>query len=62
MEYCDLRQKIVMPAEVLEQCNKNLTYTISEKEGKHQGSDFILEGKVRCQKMLALKGSDTEMK
>ena len=28
IEYLDLRQKTVMPSEVLEQCNKNLTYTI----------------------------------
>ena len=61
IEYCDLRQKTVMPSEVLEQRNKNLTYTISEKEGKHQGGDFILEGKVRRQKMFAPKGSDTEI-
>ena len=47
IEYRELSQKIVMPAEILEQRNKNLTYTISEKEGKHQVGDFILEGKVR---------------
>ena len=47
IEYRELSQKIVRPAENLEQRNKNLTYTISEKEGKHQGGDFILEGKVR---------------
>ena len=61
IEYRDLRKKTVMHAEVLEECNKNLTYSISEKEGKHLGGDFILEGKVRRQKMLASKGSDTEV-
>ena len=35
-----------MPAEVLEQRNKNLTFTISGKEGKDQDGDFTLEGKT----------------
>ena len=37
-----------------------MIFTISEKEGKHQGDDFILEGKVQRQKILASKRSDTE--
>ena len=37
-----------------------MTFTIAEKEGKHQGGDFILEGKVQRQKILASKRSDTE--
>ena len=41
-----MNKKTVMPAEVLEQRNKNLTFTISEKERKHQDRDFTLEGKT----------------
>ena len=43
IEYRDLRQKTIMPAEVLKRYNKSLTFTISEKEGKHQAGDFMLE-------------------
>ena len=31
VEYCDLRQKTILPVEVLEQRNKILTCTIPEK-------------------------------
>ena len=60
IEYRDLRQKVIMPDEVRKQREENLTYTISKAPKKHQGGDFILEGKVRRQKMLASKGSDTQ--
>ena len=43
IEYRDLRQKTINPAEVLKRCNKSLTFTICEKEGKHQAGDFMLE-------------------
>ena len=43
IEHRDLRQKTIMPAEVLKRYNKSLTFTISEKEGKHQAGDFMLE-------------------
>ena len=60
MVYRDLRQKVVVPSIVKKQRTENLTYTISKNPNKHQGSDFILEGKVRSPKMLASKGIDSE--
>ena len=50
IEYLNLLQK-VMPKEVKELRDKNITYTQSLKE-KKQGADFILENKVKCQKCL----------
>ena len=49
-----------MPKEVKELHDKNMTYSQSSKEKKHQGADFILENKVKRQKMLASKGIDSE--
>ena len=43
IEYCDLRQKVVMPTIVKKQRTENLTYTISKNPSKHQGGDFIVE-------------------
>ena len=60
IEYCDHRQKVAMPYIVKKQRTKNLTYTISKNPNKHQGGDFILEGKVHWQKVLASKGVDLE--
>ena len=37
-----------------------MTYSQSSKEKKHQGADFILENKVKRQKMLASKRIDSE--
>ena len=39
---------------------KNSTFTISSAKSMHQGGDFILEGKVKRQKMLSSKGTDDE--
>ena len=44
IEFRDLRQQILMPEEVLEQRNQNITYSTSRKAGKNQGGDFVLEG------------------
>ena len=49
-----------MPTIVKKQRTENLTYTISKNPNKHQGGDFIVEGKVRRQKMLASKGVNLE--
>ena len=35
-----------MNSEVRNQRRSNLTYTLSDNLGKHQGGDFILEGNV----------------
>ena len=32
----------------------------NHQKKKHQGADFILENKVKCQKMLSSKGIDIE--
>ena len=60
IEYRDLRQKVIMRSIVKKQRTENLTYTISKNPNKHQGGNFILEGTVRRQKMLASKGVDLE--
>ena len=59
IEYRDLRQKVTMPEEVRRQREQNLTYAQSSQPMKHQGGDFILENKVKRQKMLASKGDVT---
>ena len=60
IEYRDLKQKCQMPSEIRAQRKQNLTFTVTDREGKHQGGDFCLEQKVKRQKMLASKGVDTE--
>ena len=59
-EYGNLLRKVIMPKEVKELRDKNMTYSQSSKEKKHQGADFILENKVKRQKMLASKRIDSE--
>ena len=60
IEYRHLLQKVIMLKEVKELLDKNMTYSQSSREKKHQGADFILENKVEHQKMLASKGIDSE--
>lgn len=60
IEYRDLSQKFIMISVVKKQRTENFTYTISKNPNKHQGGDFILEGKVCQQKILAFKGVDLE--
>ena len=60
IEYRDLSQKFIMISVVKKQRTENFTYTISKNPNKDQGGDFILEGKVCQQKILAFKGVDLE--
>ena len=46
-----------MTKDVKELCDKNMTCSQLSNELKYQRSDFILENKVKPQKMLASKDS-----
>ena len=58
IEYQDLKNKASYPKEVSDIRKLNLSYGISEAKAKKQGRDFVLEGKIKRQKMMASKGSD----
>ena len=60
IEYRDLQQKIIMPEDVKKQRDENLTYSQSSIPKKHPGGDFILENKVKREKMLVSKTDDSE--
>jgi len=54
IEYRDLANKASYPPPVQAQCNRNLTF--GKHKERHQGGDFILEQKIKRQKMIAPKG------
>ena len=56
IEYRDLMNKAMYPDELKTQCDENLTFTNYDTTGKHQGGDFLLEQKIKQQKLLAPKG------
>ena len=58
IEYTDLRNKASYPETIHEMRKNNLSFRLSGENMKSQGGDFILEGKIKRQKMLATKGSD----
>ena len=60
IEYNDLKTKTTYPEPVYEMRKKNLSFGLSDENMKSQGGDFILEGKIKRQKMLATKGSDDQ--
>ena len=60
IEYTDLRNKSSYPETIHEMRKNNLSFGLSGENMKSQGGDFILEGKIKRQKMLATKGSDDQ--
>ena len=56
VEYRDLKNCVLYPEEVRAVCDKNMLYSEYSNKGKSQGGNFILEGKVKRQKLLAPKG------
>ena len=56
IEYRDLRNKIIYPPEIRAQLEENITFSNSTHPSRGQGGDFILEQKVKKQKMLSPKG------
>ena len=56
IEYRDLRNKALYPEEVKRQRSKNLSFSSTNIDARNQGGDFLLEQKVKRQKMLAPKG------
>ena len=61
IEYRDLRQKTVMPSEVLEQCNKNLTYMIVWERREASAQWFHIRRKSSMPKNVGIERSDTEI-
>ena len=56
IEYRDLRNKIISPPEICAQLEENITFFNSIHPSRGQGGDFMLEQKVKKQKMLSPKG------
>ena len=57
VEYRDLKNRVLYDKEVKELRDKNMSFSTTTLMGKSQGGDFVLEGKVKRQKLLAPKGS-----
>ena len=58
IEYRELLGRSRYPKAIDEFRRKNLTYKITNTGEKNQGGDFILEGKIKRQKMFASMGTD----
>lgn len=56
VEYRDLKNRALYPKEVRVLRDNNMSFSESTVSAKSQGGDFILEGKVKRQKLLAPKG------
>ena len=56
IQYQDLRNKALYPEEVKRQRSKNFSFSSTDIDARNQGGDFLLEQKVKRQKMLAPKG------
>ena len=56
IEYRDLRVKAIYPEEIRRQLDENVTFSSSDLPNKGQGGDFLLEQKIKRQKMLSPKG------
>ncbi|XP_057303732.1 uncharacterized protein LOC130641092 [Hydractinia symbiolongicarpus] len=57
IEYRDLQNKAIYPPQVKEQRDKNLSFSVTKTKGRNQGGDFLMEQKIKRQKMMAPKGS-----
>ena len=51
-----LKNCVLYPTEVRALRDKNMSYSCTTQKGESQGGDFILEGKVKRQKLIAPKG------
>lgn len=49
--------KAIYPPQVRKQREENLTFSINECHGRNQGGDFLMEQKIKRQKMMAPKGN-----
>ena len=56
MEYRELQNKVLYPQPIKEMLDNNITFSLTESMSKCQGGDFVLEGKIKKQKGIALKG------
>ena len=54
--YRDLRNRFSYPTDVRLLRDANMSFSSSQIPMKSQGGDFVLEGKVKCQKLIAPKG------
>ena len=57
VEYRDLKNRVLYDKEAKELRDKNMSFNTTTLMGKSQGGDFVLERKVKRQKLLAPKGS-----
>ena len=58
VEYRDLKNRVLYPEQVRTLRDNNMSFNECQNVGKSQGTDFVLKGKVKRQKLLAPKGSD----
>ena len=59
VEYSELNNKVIYPEEMKNILNENITFNATDINGKCQGSNFILEAKIKKQKNIARKGAVT---
>ena len=53
--YSELRNKVLYPNEIYNLLSENILFSSSNNSGKWQGGDFVLEGKVKQQQVMAPK-------
>ena len=59
VEYRDLKNRVSYPPDIRSLRDRNMSYSTSTLIGKSKGGDFMLEEKVKRQKLLAPKGPIT---
>ena len=56
VEYRDLKNPVLYPPEIKQQRDRNMSYNTTSISEKRKGGDFLLEEKVKRQKLIAPKG------
>ena len=56
VEYRDLKNRLAYRDEIKSYRDKHMSYSKNSLKNKSEGGDFILEGKVQRQKLIAPKG------
>ena len=60
MEYRDLKNRVLYPPEIKQLRDRNVSYSTTTISGKSKDGDFLLEEKVKRQKLIAPTGPITD--
>ena len=58
IEYYDLQNMATCPKEIKELLDDNMSFSSSQLDHNHQGGDFVLEGKIKRHKMVAIVSNE----